>query len=54
MCVCYDKETNKRKKYLHNNQLILILCASGFALDLDSIMEGQGNTTIMVGIIEEV
>ena len=37
-----------------NNQLIQILFASGLALDVNSIMDGRGNTTIMVGIIEEV
>ena len=35
----------------HNNQLIQILFASGLALNVDSVMEGRGNTSIMVGYL---
>ena len=53
MWVCLEKEKTTRKS-LHNNQIVLNPFAPELALDLDSIMSGKGNTTIMVGIIEEV
>ena len=52
-CQLHAKNANRIYKS-HNNQLIQILFASRLALDVDSIMESQGNTTIMSGIIEGV
>ena len=43
-----------KKEQLHNNQIMRNLCAPELALDLDNIMEGQGNTIILMGIIEEM
>ena len=52
-CQLHAKNANRICKS-HYSQLIQILFASRLALDVDSIMESRGNTTIMAGIIEEV
>ena len=50
----FGKGKEQRKKYLHNNQIMQNPFAPKLALDLDSIMSGRGNTTLLMGIIEEM
>ena len=49
----FEEGKKKRKYYLHNNQIIQNTCAPKLALNLDSTITGQGNTSVMVDIIEE-
>ena len=49
----FGKGKKRRNHNLHNNQLMQNTFAPELALDLDSTMTGQGNTPVMVGIIEE-
>ena len=50
----FGQGKKQRKRYLHNNQIMQNPFVPDLALDLDSIMSWQGNTTLLMGIIEEV
>ena len=50
----FEKTKKQRKHYVYNNQLMQNTSAPGLALDVDSTMTGQGNTSVRVGIIEEM
>ena len=50
----FDEGRKQQQTYVHNNQRIQNPFAPELAIDLDSIMSGQGNTTLLMGIIEEV
>ena len=52
-CHLHAKTANRIYKS-HNNQLIQSLFVSGLALDVDSIMEGQGSKTIMMRVLGEM